>query len=195
LLPGLEQRYSKALAWISRPRAQPSLGTGTSAVYAAQDRVAGETVGHAVQRGEDRHLRRVGHRAAASRRKRGEPLLELLGDLAAEPEVDRASAPDGSVRQAAGDEHRLGAAVGRAADPGDREPVRTPKLVLDPEGAPSPGKVRGFEALGDDALEAKLDDACDELLGAVDDDARQLPSEMGCSGKPPAESDPSRASD
>jgi hypothetical protein len=49
----------------------------------------------------------TGDRTTASNGKRGEPLLELLEHLAAEPELDRAGAPDRPVRQPPRDEHSL----------------------------------------------------------------------------------------
>jgi hypothetical protein len=47
------------------------------------------------------------------------------------------------------------------------------KLVLNPSRAAPARQVSRVKALGDDALEAKLCDAGDEILGRVDDDARE----------------------
>jgi hypothetical protein len=69
---------------------------------------------------------------AATDRKLREPWPEVFAHLAAEPEFDRAGASDRPVRQPAGDEHRLGSAVGRPTNSRDPQPLLTPPLAHHP---------------------------------------------------------------
>ena len=102
----------------------------------------------------------------------GEAALEALDEPAVKPELARSGAGEQAVRVTARDEDRLDVALSSPAKAGHRELLLAAELVLHPRAVAAPGDVGRVKALGDDALEAELGDACDEVLGPVDHHAR-----------------------